>query len=138
MRRIAIGTRFTLGAATLALVAMTTAPAHASPKSYDIETLLRQDLPSWRSGAVRPVPPPQGAPLDRQLTAPSAPALTPSAPAFAPRPITPPAIFSAPAPAVISAPPPAALTPAQPPQTGRRVIQAPGSPRSTVSGAWSQ
>jgi len=148
MRTIAIGTGLTLGAAALALVVVATTPANASPKSYDIETLLRQDMPSWRNAAVRPVPPPQGGPLNR-------PQMAPSAPAFAPRPAAPPPAFPAPAPAftapaVVSAPPPAALPPApqvraEPPpaafspapQTGRRVIQAPGSPRSTVSGAWS-
>ena len=59
--------------AALLLAAALDAPAAASPKGYDIERLLRQEMPAWRTG--RPVQPaPQARPLDRIPNVP-APAL---------------------------------------------------------------
>jgi|GEM_PF-2075895 len=117
--------------------------ADASPKGYDIERLMRQEMPGWRSGRYQAAPQPQPRPLERIPTVP--------APAFAP-----PAESPAPAPAAATPiPPPPPLAPAAKPMmrdapasagtgavsTGTpsgRVIQAPGAPRSTVSGAWAR
>ncbi|MBT6314425.1 MAG: hypothetical protein HOJ21_14580 [Alphaproteobacteria bacterium] len=110
--------------------------AHASPKGYDVDRLLRQPTPDWLHAPASP-PQYQAAP-----------------PAYAPQPLD--RIPRMPAPAVLpeegalTVPPPLPVYQAPPPQTSplqtsplqtapaaRQVIRAPGSPRSTVSGAWS-
>lgn len=166
-------------ATALAIAALVAASAEASPKGYDIERLLRQDLPAWRSGAATPAAPPPARPLERLPNVPApavvpqqpqAAPIQPSAPAAAPaaalpsprrqmeprilpsaRNTLPPAsslpAMRKPAPAIQSRPTPAvapepvaAPTPtpkqAAPLPSARRVIQAPGAPRSTVSNAW--
>lgn len=114
------------------------ASAHASPKGYDVDRLLRQGTPEWLHGpSAAPVPAPAPAPQYQQQ------------PLAAPQPLD--RIPRMPAPAVL--PDDGALTvppPLPPPGRGmpqpnygarqtpqRQVIRAPGSPRSSVSGAWS-
>lgn len=103
----------TIAACTLA------ATAEASPRGYGIERLLGQDMPDWRLGRTA-APAPEARPLERLPTVP-APAITPRAPE--------PAASLPRAPTPSSAAPPADAAEI-------RVIQKPGRPRSTVSGAW--
>jgi hypothetical protein len=109
-----------------ALVLALATSAQASPKGYDVDRLLRQGAPEWLH-APASAPAPQQAP-----------------PAYAPQPLD--RIPRMPAPALLpkdnalTVPPPLpethqAMPPAMP--TQRQIIRAPGSPRSTVSGAWS-
>ena len=108
--------------------------AHASPKGYDVDRLLRQPAPDWLHAPAAP-PQHQAAPL-----------------AYAPQPLD--RIPRMPAPAVLpvddalTVPPPLPVDqapipaqtyqapPQQTPTAARQVIRAPGSPRYTVSGAW--
>lgn len=66
------------------------APADASPRSYDVENLLKEGLPAWREGRLPPQPRQETAPMKRLPEAPTlrpasdlqpAPALTPPPPA---------------------------------------------------------
>jgi hypothetical protein len=97
--------------------------AKATPKGYDVSRFLQEGLPDWRSGAAEPAPLPPARPLDRLPYAP--------APAILPTPQT-----------NLTEPPPlpAHMTPLQSrpalSSPNQRVIQAPGAPRSSVSGAW--
>lgn len=108
--------------------------AHASPKGYNVDRLLRQGAPDWLHAPALPpqrqAPPPAYAPrpLDRIPRMP-APAIMPeNGGLVAPPPLP---AYQAPAPAQTYNPPTRNNTPA-----ARQIIRAPGSPRSTVSGAW--
>ena len=92
--------------------------AHALPKGYDVDRLLRQPAPL----AYAPQP------LDRIPRMP-APAVLPVDDALTVPPPLP--VDQAPIPAQTYQAPPQ-----QTPPAARQVIRAPGSPRSTVSGAW--
>ncbi len=108
--------------------------AHASPKGYDIDRLLRQPAPDWlhapaappQHHAAQPAHAPQ--PLDRIPRMP-APAVLPAEGALTVSPPLP--AYRAPISAQTYKAPPL-----QAPPASRRIIRAPGSPRSTVSGAW--
>ena len=109
--------------------------AHASPKGYDVDRLLRQPAPDWLHPPAAPMQteaaPPAYAPqpLDRIPRMP-APAVLPEDGALTVPPPLP--AYQAPIPAQTYQTPPLQAAPA-----AREVIRAPGSPRSTVSGAWS-
>jgi len=108
--------------------------AHASPKGYDVDRLLRQPAPDWlhapaappQHQAAQPDYPPQ--PLDRIPRMP-APAILPAEGALAVPPPLP--AYQAPISAQTYQAPHL-----QTPPASHRIIGAPGSTRSTVSGAW--
>ncbi|MGZ0188251.1 MAG: hypothetical protein ACKVH0_09640 [Alphaproteobacteria bacterium] len=87
--------------------------ARATPKGYDVSRFLQEGLPDWRGGTTEPAPLPPARPLDRLPYVP-APAILPETQTG------------------LTQPPPLPAYTAP----GRRVIQAPGAPRSSVSGAW--
>ncbi len=120
--------RAAIGIAGGVAICLLTNGAAASPKGYDIEALLRQDLPSWRQSSGPAAPPPQARPLQR-LPSPPPPVYTqpPSAAPAVAAPILPPVVLP-------TAPP---AMPTATPAAGRRVIRTTEAPRSTVSGAWS-
>jgi len=108
--------------------------AQASPKGYNVNRLLRQPAPDWLHAPVAP-PKHQAAqpayapqPLDRIPRMP-APAVLPEEGALTVPPPLP--AYQAPIPAQTYQAPPLKI-----PSASRRIIRAPGSPRSTVSSAW--
>lgn len=113
--------------------------AHASPKGYDVDRLLRQPAPDWLHAPAAPpqhqAAPPAYAPqpLDRIPRMP-APAVLPDDGALTVPPPLP--VDQAPIPSQAYQAPPLHTSPQQTPPVARQVIRAPGSPHSTVSGAW--
>ncbi len=121
-----------LGQIALAAIAAAVATgASASPKGYDIERFLEEGLPGWRTGA-EPAPPPApiARPLDRLPNVPSPAVLPDPGPEPGPEP------GEAPAAATIDPPPAPTQYAPMTDERPQRVINAPGSPRSTVAGAW--